>query len=155
MHARTRTRTQARSCCFSTATMIRERASLLRYTYTACLVCHVTELFVSRYVVMLKHGRKNQFQLNNIKRSFGYVTLITVQNNPHRFVCIILRVKKRMCFLFHYLIISDYAIGVFHDSLQQFSLLRILPVEDVLHVSLQDGVRSGDFIIMYWVKHTI
>ena len=91
-----------------------------------------------RYVVMLKHGRKNQFRLNNIKSRFGYVTLITVQNNPHRFVCIILRVKKRMCFLFHYLIISDYAIGVFHDSLQQFSLLRFLPVEDVLHVSLQE-----------------
>jgi hypothetical protein len=36
-----RTRTQTHTCnisCLSTATMVRERASMLRYTYTVCLV---------------------------------------------------------------------------------------------------------------------
>jgi hypothetical protein len=40
-HARTRTHTDRQTCnipCFSTATVIRERASLLRYTYIACLI---------------------------------------------------------------------------------------------------------------------
>ena len=37
MHTRTH-RPISNTYCFSTATMIRERASLLRYTYIVCLV---------------------------------------------------------------------------------------------------------------------
>ena len=38
-HARARTHTHTRNIyCFSTATVIREPASILRYTYIACLV---------------------------------------------------------------------------------------------------------------------
>jgi hypothetical protein len=40
MHARTH-RPISNTYCFSTATMIRERASMLRYTYIACLVSFV------------------------------------------------------------------------------------------------------------------
>ena len=39
MHARARTHRQiCNTYCFSTATMIRERSSVSRYTYIACLV---------------------------------------------------------------------------------------------------------------------
>ena len=39
IHASTRTPTEIyNACCFSTATMIRERVYMLRYTYIACLV---------------------------------------------------------------------------------------------------------------------
>jgi hypothetical protein len=47
-YARTRTHTQlCNSLCFSTATIIRDRASLLRYTYIACLV------YLKRRIVLI------------------------------------------------------------------------------------------------------
>ena len=61
-HARTH-RPISNAYCFSTATMIRERASLLRYTrtYIACLVktnfCHLTVLWGGRLVAGLSLRR--------------------------------------------------------------------------------------------------
>jgi hypothetical protein len=51
-HARAHTHTHthrpiSNTCCFSTATMIRKSASLLRYTYIACLVSHTFNYFHS------------------------------------------------------------------------------------------------------------
>jgi cyclophilin family peptidyl-prolyl cis-trans isomerase len=46
MHARAHTRTsRSNACCFLTATMFRERASMLRYTYIACLVQTYLRMF--------------------------------------------------------------------------------------------------------------
>jgi hypothetical protein len=50
--ARRRARTHAQICnmyCFSTAKMTRERASVLRYTYIACLVLHIRSLLALIY----------------------------------------------------------------------------------------------------------
>ena len=49
-HAHTHTHTHrpiSNTCCFSTATMICESASLLRYTYIVCLVSHIFFYFHS------------------------------------------------------------------------------------------------------------
>jgi hypothetical protein len=46
-HARAHTK-MCNICCFSTATMIRERASMLRYTYNVCLVCMYIRSTVAR-----------------------------------------------------------------------------------------------------------
>lgn len=47
-HARTHTETNMYSFCFSTETMIPESASILRYTYTVCLLqccCQMLKLY--------------------------------------------------------------------------------------------------------------
>ena len=71
MHARAWTRASIRTqiCntyCFSMATMIRERASMLRYTYIACLVLTVNKF--------------SEIMCNCICRCFSQTDIIAVLN---------------------------------------------------------------------------
>jgi hypothetical protein len=58
-HARTYSRTHrpiSNICCFSMATMIYERASVLHYTYTACFVYHVLKRVLEDVTIILQSG---------------------------------------------------------------------------------------------------
>jgi hypothetical protein len=95
MHERTCTRPGCNTYCFSTATMIREWASVLRYTYIACLVIYIiltnnislTEYMFNYFIVYISlHLSASTSQIqgdSNTKDNKMYITV----NTHHREMC--------------------------------------------------------------------
>jgi hypothetical protein len=85
LHARTHTHRQIHNTyCFSTATMIRERTSVLRYTYTVCLV-----LLYHKFYSISENRRMSFFFLSvsksmyqKHKNEYVFVTVCFTHQKP-------------------------------------------------------------------------
>ena len=107
-HARAHMHTQTSNIyCFSTATMIREHVSILRYAYIACLVSfrsvwfpqivkHVSKLYLERCFTTWCFGMEDfSFTLSNIVNYFTCTSLMLNKLDKHLKICE--ELKRLLC----------------------------------------------------------